>query len=64
MSWDFLCVTPVFLYLLQTPVIPPTVSDQVRLWEMERDRLELSEGMHNYVCTAISLDAHDQGLKT
>ena len=29
---------------LQRPLIPPTVSDQIRLWERERDRLEFGEG--------------------
>ncbi|XP_064387820.1 general transcription factor IIH subunit 4-like [Halichondria panicea] len=27
------------------PLIPPTVSDQVHLWERERDRLDISEGV-------------------
>lgn len=27
-----------------TPVIPPTVNDQIRLWEMERNRLKATEG--------------------
>ena len=27
------------------PLIPPTVSDQIRLWERERDRLEFGEGV-------------------
>ncbi|XP_077986737.1 general transcription factor IIH subunit 4-like [Glandiceps talaboti] len=27
------------------PVIPPTVSDQVRLWELERDRLTFTDGV-------------------
>lgn len=29
----------------QTPVIPPTITDQIKLWEMERDRLRYSEGV-------------------
>ncbi len=32
---------------LQVPVIPPTISDQIRLWELERDRLDISEGNYN-----------------
>jgi transcription initiation factor TFIIH subunit 4 len=28
----------------KTPVLPPTVVDQVNLWEMERNRLEFSTG--------------------
>lgn len=28
----------------QTPVLPPTITDQIRLWELERDRLRFSEG--------------------
>ncbi len=32
-------------------MIPATVSDQIRLWEMERDRLELSEGL---VCVQLA----------
>ncbi|CCJ30551.1 unnamed protein product [Pneumocystis jirovecii] len=27
-----------------TPIIPPTVNDQIRLWEMERNRLKATEG--------------------
>lgn len=30
--------------LLQTPVLPPTITDQIRLWELERDRLRFTEG--------------------
>ncbi|XP_078455828.1 general transcription factor IIH subunit 4 isoform X1 [Lampetra fluviatilis] len=29
----------------QTPVLPPTITDQIRLWEMERDRLVFTEGV-------------------
>uniref|UniRef100_K1PW55 General transcription factor IIH subunit 4 n=1 Tax=Magallana gigas TaxID=29159 RepID=K1PW55_MAGGI len=29
----------------QTPVIPSTVTDQVRLWELERDRFKFMEGV-------------------
>ena len=28
----------------QTPVIPPTISDQIRLWELERSRMKFTEG--------------------
>ncbi|XP_043940298.1 general transcription factor IIH subunit 4 [Protopterus annectens] len=31
--------------LKQTPVLPPTITDQVRLWELERDRLRFTEGV-------------------
>lgn len=31
--------------LKQTPVVPPTITDQVRLWELERDRLRFTEGV-------------------
>uniref|UniRef100_A0A3Q3KFT0 General transcription factor IIH subunit 4 n=1 Tax=Monopterus albus TaxID=43700 RepID=A0A3Q3KFT0_MONAL len=31
--------------LKQTPVLPPTITDQIRLWELERDRLHFSEGV-------------------
>ena len=34
-----------FLCRSQRPVIPPTVSDQIRLWELERDRFRFSEGV-------------------
>ena len=27
------------------PIIPPTITDQIKLWEMERDRLRYSEGV-------------------
>lgn len=31
--------------LKQTPVLPPTVTDQIRLWELERDRFKFSDGV-------------------
>ncbi|XP_075907588.1 general transcription factor IIH subunit 4 [Nelusetta ayraudi] len=31
--------------LKQTPVLPPTITDQIRLWELERDRLLYKEGV-------------------
>uniref|UniRef100_A0A7D9N0C6 General transcription factor IIH subunit 4 n=1 Tax=Xenopus tropicalis TaxID=8364 RepID=A0A7D9N0C6_XENTR len=31
--------------LQQNPVLPPTITDQIRLWELERDRLRFSEGV-------------------
>ncbi|MGH0175322.1 UNVERIFIED_CONTAM: hypothetical protein FKN15_070256 [Acipenser sinensis] len=31
--------------LKQTPVLPPTITDQIALWELERDRLQFSEGV-------------------
>ncbi|XP_061690615.1 general transcription factor IIH subunit 4 isoform X6 [Syngnathoides biaculeatus] len=33
------------IMLKQTPVLPPTVTDQIRLWELERDRLQFTEGV-------------------
>ena len=33
------CVT------LQKPVIPATVTDQIRLWELERDRFRFADGV-------------------
>ncbi len=30
----------------QIPVLPPTITDQIRLWELERDRLQFTEGEH------------------
>ena len=47
-GYDFIMY---YVLCAQSPVIPPTVSDQIRLWEMERDRLEISEGM--YVCILV-----------
>ena len=29
-------------------MIPPTVTDQVYLWEQERDRLSFTEGKHHH----------------
>lgn len=29
----------------QNPVIPPTITDQIRLWELERSRLTFTEGV-------------------
>ncbi|XP_035212948.1 general transcription factor IIH subunit 4-like, partial [Stegodyphus dumicola] len=31
--------------LKQKPILPPTVVDQIRLWEMERDRFKFTEGV-------------------
>ncbi|XP_070582185.1 general transcription factor IIH subunit 4-like [Ptychodera flava] len=31
--------------LQNTPIIPPTLSDQIRLWELERDRMTFSDGV-------------------
>ncbi|TNM93087.1 general transcription factor IIH subunit 4-like [Takifugu rubripes] len=31
--------------LRQTPFLPPTITDQIRLWELERDRLQFTEGV-------------------
>ncbi|GAB5571300.1 general transcription factor IIH subunit 4 isoform X1 [Prionailurus iriomotensis] len=31
--------------LKQSPVLPPTITDQIRLWELERDRLRFTEGV-------------------
>ncbi|KAM9823874.1 general transcription factor IIH subunit 4 [Neosynchiropus ocellatus] len=33
------------IMLQQKPVLPPTVTDQIRLWELERDRLQFTEGV-------------------
>ncbi len=30
--------------VLQTPILPPTITDQIRLWELEKDRLQFTEG--------------------
>jgi len=33
------------LNALQKPVIPATVTDQMRLWELERDRFRFADGV-------------------
>uniref|UniRef100_A0A3Q4G0N4 General transcription factor IIH subunit 4 n=1 Tax=Neolamprologus brichardi TaxID=32507 RepID=A0A3Q4G0N4_NEOBR len=33
------------LFHSPTPVLPPTITDQIRLWELERDRLQFTEGV-------------------
>jgi len=33
------------LSFIQKPLIPPAVTDQIRLWEMERDRFEFAHGV-------------------
>lgn len=38
---------------IQEPVIPPTITDQIRLWEMERDRLTFMEGVCMHVCVHV-----------
>ena len=29
----------------ETPVLPATVTDQIRLWQLERDRFKFSDGV-------------------
>lgn len=31
--------------LASRPVLPPTIIDQIRLWEIERDRFEFTDSM-------------------
>uniref|UniRef100_A0A672MWU3 General transcription factor IIH subunit 4 n=1 Tax=Sinocyclocheilus grahami TaxID=75366 RepID=A0A672MWU3_SINGR len=31
--------------LKQTPILPSTITDQIRLWELEKDRLQFTEGV-------------------
>lgn len=31
--------------LANRPVLPPTIIDQIRLWEIERDRFTFTEGV-------------------
>lgn len=31
--------------LKQSPILPPTITDQIRLWELEKDRLQFTEGV-------------------
>ncbi|XP_027489524.1 general transcription factor IIH subunit 4-like isoform X1 [Corapipo altera] len=39
----------------QTPVLPPTITDQIRLWELERDRLRFSDGvLYNQFLSQVS----------
>nr|KAG5699839.1 hypothetical protein BaRGS_034613 [Batillaria attramentaria] len=33
------------VYQRKTPVIPPTITDQVRLWELERARITFTDGV-------------------
>uniref|UniRef100_A0A671R6N3 General transcription factor IIH subunit 4 n=1 Tax=Sinocyclocheilus anshuiensis TaxID=1608454 RepID=A0A671R6N3_9TELE len=39
------CTSTHPVMLKQTPVLPPTITDQIRLWELEKDRLQFTEGM-------------------
>ena len=39
-----------FRVLFQTPIIPPTISDQIRLWELERSRMTFTEGSLCALC--------------
>lgn len=29
----------------EKPVLPPTITDQIRIWELERDRISYNEGV-------------------
>ncbi len=33
------------IMLKQTPIVPPTIADQIRLWEIERERLQFTDGV-------------------
>ena len=41
--------------VIQTPILPPTITDQIRLWELERDRLQFTEGEHSYLSVCAGL---------
>ena len=47
---------------LQSPIIPSTVVDQINLWQMERDRLQFSDGecFHGnpFKCVLLSTCTH------
>jgi hypothetical protein len=46
--WKKISLTPYYsidLCLLQNPVIPPTITDQIRLWELERNRFKFTDGV-------------------
>ena len=46
--WKKISLTPDYgidLCLLQNPVIPPTITDQIRLWELERNRFKFTDGV-------------------
>ena len=36
-------------------MLPPTITDQIRLWELERDRLRFTEGEYVLVAKSWSL---------
>ncbi|XP_068188995.1 general transcription factor IIH subunit 4 isoform X2 [Antennarius striatus] len=38
--------------LKQTPVLPPTITDQIRLWELERDRLQFTE-VYSFISVSV-----------
>ncbi|NXS77940.1 TF2H4 factor, partial [Erpornis zantholeuca] len=50
----------------QTPVLPPTITDQIRLWELERDRLRFSDGvLYNQFLSQVDFEVlrdHARGL--
>uniref|UniRef100_A0A674DLZ2 General transcription factor IIH subunit 4 n=1 Tax=Salmo trutta TaxID=8032 RepID=A0A674DLZ2_SALTR len=40
----------------QNPVLPPTITDQIRLWELERDRLHINMGcIYNAFTLSVSV---------
>jgi len=48
------------MFVLQIPVLPSTITDQIRLWELERDRLQFTEGEHVlFVC--VHMQTHKPG---
>lgn len=57
MGWPLTGLHSVFILIsvLQTPVLPPTITDQIRLWELERDRLQFTEGERAYFSVCASL---------
>ena len=40
----FICLFVYVCVCFQNPIIPPTITDQIRLWEIERNRLQFEDG--------------------
>jgi len=52
----------------EMPVLPPTIADQIKLWELERDRFNFNEGvLYNQFLSQADFDvlknyAHELGV--
>lgn len=55
-------IIQILIRLLQNPLLPVTVQDQIRLWELEKNRLKSQDGMPSLFLLS-HLHTHEQFLR-